>query len=248
MIRLRRFLPVLVAALGGATMVGFPAQAVAGFSLNIQESGGASVTVNDGDANDLDHMVNGQIIFSSAVSGSLGAFNINITTGSSNAPGTPQLAQLTINDLSTSSAGFSGTRTLTFSLEDTGFTSPTGETSLVSELASTALAAASSVTYQSFLNGNPGTLLTLNNVNASGVVANDAVNISGTPYTLKSVTIFTVTGQGTGTNLTVQANGITAVAPAPQGLALALSALPMLGVVGLYYRRRTAATVVLTAA
>src|SRR5262245_64206643 len=82
----------------------------AAFVMTIADSDGNSYTVNDnnippGTALDLDP-ASGQIIFS----GTLGAFNIQISVGTSNAPGTPSLAQLTINNTSISSAGFTGNK------------------------------------------------------------------------------------------------------------------------------------------
>jgi len=232
----------VVAAAVAAVTLGAPSRADAGFKLTISD-GSNSVQVDDnvvygippaGFANDLDPAA-GQVIFS----GVIGVFNINITTGTSNAPGTPTLAQLTINNTSITSAGFTGSKTLTFTLEDTGFTAPTGSgLFLISQLANTQLPSGSTVGYQSFLNGTGGTALSLNTV--GGASASNAVSISTTPYTLKTVATVTVTG--TGGAQTVQFNGLTAVVvPAPASLLLALSAVPALGL-GRLFRRKKAAS------
>jgi len=235
MVRFRNFLPV-VAFLVGVAILGAPAHAQAGFQMTLSDSDGNSVVINDnnsplGSGLDLDAGT-GRIVFS----GALGAFDIQLDVGTSNAPGTPTLAQLTINNTSISTGGFVGDKTVTVTLQDTGFTSPTGPTTMESQVSTTQLPANSNVTFQSFLNGNPGTLLSLNTVGGTRV-GND-VNISTTPYTLKNVTTFTVHGQGVGTSLTVQTTGLTAVAvPAPPAVVLALTGLPFAGF-GVWLRRR----------
>jgi len=237
MLRLRKFLPLVAVLLVGAAVLGSPTQASAAFSLTISDSDGNTKTINDnnvpvGTALDLDP-ASGQIIFS----GALGSFNIQMSIGTSNAPGTPNLAQLTINNTTISSAGFTGDKTVTVTIQDTGFFSPTGNNlNLVSELSTTQLPTGSNVTYQSFLNGNPGTLLNLNGV--GGASANNGVSITTTPYTLKSVTSYIVHGTGTGTTLTVQTTGLTAVTvPVPAGLVLVLTGAPLAGF-GAWLRRR----------
>jgi len=233
--RFRNFLP-LVAILATTVILAAPTQAQAAFKMTLSDSDGNSFTVNDnnvppGTALDLDPAT-GQIIFS----GVLGAFNIQISVGTSNAPGTANLAELTINNTSISSAGFTGDKTVTITLEDTGFTSPTGKTLMESQLSTTQLPANSNVTFRSFLNGVGGTLLTLNTVGGTRIA--DSVNISSTPYTLANTTTYTVHGQGIGNSLTVQTTGLTAVAvPAPPAVILALTGLPFAGV-GCWLRRR----------
>jgi len=231
----------LAAVLVAAALLGVSSSAHAAFSLTIS-NGTNSVTVNDnntpagtnsgstGSPLDLDP-ASGQIIYS----GMIGVFNVNITTGTSNAPGTVSLAQLSINDISTTTAGFTGTKTLTFTLQDTGFNLPTGANlQLESQVSTTQLPTNTNVTYQSFLNGNGGTQLSLNTV--GGTRTSDSVSITTTPFSLKSVTTFTMTG--TGSAQTVQYTGLTAVTvPAPAGVVLALTAAPFLGV-GCWLRRR----------
>jgi len=95
------------------------------------------------------------------------------------------------------------------------------------------------VTYRSFLNGNPGTQLTLNTV--GGTRADNPVAIGSSPFTLTSVTTYTIHGQGAGTEVTVQTTGITAVAvPVPAGLLLGLTGIPCAGF-GFWVRRQNKA-------
>jgi len=238
MIRFRNFMPLAAAALVGAAILGAPTRAQAGFSMTIAETGGPSVsyTINDnntpvGTGLDVDPTT-GNIIFSGVV----GDFNIQISVGTSNAPGTPEIAELTINNTSISSLGFTGTRTVTVTLSDDGFTTPTGVQNLISQLSTTQLPTGTNVTYQSFVDGNPGGQLSLNTV--GGASGTDSVNITSSPYTLTSVTTYTVTGQGAGHSLTVQTSGLTAVVvPAPAGAVLALTGIPCMSL-GCWLRRR----------
>jgi len=230
--RFRSFLP-LAAALVGAVLLGAPSQARAGFTLTIAEGGGPSVVVNDNGVGDS-ASASGLISFV----GTVGDFSIQASIGSSNAPGTAKLAQLTINNLSISALGFSGDKTLTITLQDDSFTSPTGHQGMESQLSVSLLPVSSTVTFQSFLNGNGGTLLSLSGV--GGKTADDSVNISSTPYTLENITTYTIHGAGSGNALTIQTTGITAVMPAPPGLLLALTGMPCLGL-GCWLRRRKTA-------
>jgi len=219
----------LCAVLVGTALLGAPTQADAAFTLTITD-GTNTVNITDNGSGDLSSN-SGRIVFD----GTVGLFDIQTSIGTSNAPGTATLAQLTINNLSISSAGFTGTQTLTITLQDTGFTSPTGKAGLESQVSTTQLPANTTVTYQSFLDSFTGTQLSLNTV--GGTRINEDVTISSTPYTLKSVTSYTITGQGANTTLTVQTTGLTAVAvPGPAGLALALVGIPVAGFG--YWRRR----------
>jgi len=233
----------LWAVLAGTALFWAPSPAQASFTLTISD-GTNSVTVNDNNSPagsssgatglplDLDGQ-SGSIIYS----GSVGVFNINITTGTSNAPGTPSLAQLTINNTSITSAGFLGTKTLTFTLADDGFTSPTGNNLLLqSQVSTTQLPANTNVTYQSYVDLTPGTPLSLNTV--GGAIGFDSVNVTNTSFTLTSVTTFTL--NGTGAMETVQFTGLTALAvPGPAGAVLALVGIPSMGI-GCWLRRRKA--------
>jgi len=226
---------LIVAALVVAYTLGAPAQAHASFKLTISDSDGNTVIVNDNNlppGTDADTFAQlGRIGFS----GSIGVFDIAITTGTSNAPGSLTKSQLTINNTSITSTGFTGTKTLTFKLEDTGFTSPTGDLTLVSQLSNIQLpVGGADVTYQSFLDANAGTALNLNTL--GGVQNYTQVSVTSTPYTLTSITTVTVTGMIA--DQTVQFTGLTAaVVPAPSSLVLCLASFPVLGL-GWWLRRR----------
>jgi len=125
MFRKRRILP-LAAVLLGIAMLGVPTQAQAAFTMTLADSDGNTLLINDnnlplGSGSDISVQL-GRIIYD----GSLGSFNIQTSTGTSNAPGSSSLAQLTINNLSISTAGFTGDKTVTVTLQDTGFTNPLG--------------------------------------------------------------------------------------------------------------------------
>jgi hypothetical protein len=234
--RFRNLTPLVVAALVGAAILGAPSRADAGFTLTLSD-GTTTKTVTDGGAGDLD-TTSGQIIFS----GSIGSFNIDLSVGTSNSESGAIPAQLTINNTTISSLGFTGTKQLTITLADTNFSAPAaGWTSILSsQLSTTQVPTNSAVTFQSFINGTGGSLLSLSNV--GGVTGADQMTIPSDPYTLANVTTYTVVGQGLGTSVTVQTTGLTQVTPvpAPSGVVLALTALPCLGVGG-WLRRFTRA-------
>ncbi|QDU24166.1 hypothetical protein [Urbifossiella limnaea] len=229
MSRFRTIPPLLVAALTGVVILGSPSQADAGFKLTLSD-GTTSTVIEDNKAGDVAGPA-GLITFI----GKVGIFDFQVTTGSSNAPGTESLAQLTINNLSIATQGFVGTKNLTITLEDTGFKSP-DEGLLTSQLSTTMLPSGSSVTYQSYVDGQAGKLLTLNSV--GGVSDSQAISAKTNPYTLKSVTSYTIQGLGENTALALQSTGISAVtAPAPAGLVLVASGVPFLGL-ATWFRRR----------
>lgn len=235
MFRVFRLMAV-VAAFAGGGLLGLPSVARADFELTIAEAGGPSVTVHDNGTGDLDSTV-GSIVFA----GSVGDFTIQISVGTSNASAGVLPAELTINNTSISALGFTGTKTLTITLQDTGFTVPAqGEqANLVSQVSTTQLPTGSTVTYASALNGVYGTQLQLSSV--GGTANSESVITPSNPYTLTSVTTYTVQGQGLGTPISVQTTGLTAItAPAPSGLLLAGAGIPCIGF-GAWLRRRTKA-------
>ena len=228
---------VLVAVLGVAGVVTFgaPAQTHA-FSLTMSDGVNPAITVNDNNVplgTGIDFSpVTGVILFQ----GSLGAFSIQLTVGTSNAPGTVKLAELTIVDLSLSTTGFSGTQTLTFTLEDAGFTLPSGTgLPMVSQLSMTNVPATTSATYQSFLDAQPGTVLNLTGV--GGVQAVNTVDTGTPPFTLKSVTSLSLNGTGVGNSMSAQFTGVTAVIEWPSTASLLVGSVSVLGF-GYVLRRR----------
>jgi len=239
--RIQNFLPLFAAALVGYGLLGMPAQAHATFRVTITD-GTNTVTATDGGAGDLDGTANGVINYS----GSVGVFNISGGFSTSNSAANVQPAELTIINTSISSAGFAVgvDKMLTITVSDDAFTAPppVPTAAMHSQLSDTQVAGLNTtgiakIEFQSFLNAQAGTKLTLNNVGGttSGL---DLVNIPSSPYTLKNVTVYTVHGQGANTAITVNTTGITTVAvPAPPGLVLALIAVPCVGL-GRWLRRR----------
>jgi hypothetical protein len=217
----------------GAVILGAPQAADAGFTLTLRQSGYADKIVTDDVAASGDNSATtpGFINFSSTY----GDFFIQATFGSSNSLSEQIPATLSITSMSISFSGGTPSGPLQLILEDTGFKAP-GAMNVVmqSQLSSTMLPVGSSVTFQSFLDGDDGTLLSLNSVD--GAVANDSVTISGTPYTLKNVTTISMSQSGI-----VNTTGVTSVAPVPSSALLALAGLPVLGGFS-WLRRRKVST------
>jgi len=226
----------ILAVLAGAALLVGPSPAQAAFTLSLSD-GTTTTTVTDqtfGPSGDLDP-ASGQIIFS----GAIGVFNVNISVGTSNAPnGFPAL--LTINNTSISAAGLPAntSSTLTLVLQDTGFMGPAGSVTAETQLSTTQLPANTTVTGQTSVNGTPLTLITLNTVGGGRVF--DTVNIATTPFTLTNTTTFTVVAgpNGSGPSTVVQFTGLTSVTPEPGTMAMAFSALPLLGLGYWRHRRR----------
>src|SRR5262249_50937336 len=143
------------------------------------------------------------------VSGAFGDFNIQASFATSNSAGGGQPALLTSNDTSISSNGFVGDRTLKINVQDDGFTAPSpGPAVMGSQLSATGLPTDSTVTFQSSLNGAPGTLLTSPVPSPNpGPTASDPVTIPSSPYTLSNTTTIAFHGHGAGTTLTVNTTG-----------------------------------------
>ncbi len=233
MIRFRNLAP-LAAILAGAAILGMPPPAQATFKLTVAEVGGPSYTIVDNGAGDINSNV-GQIMYF----GSVGDFTIQMDIGSSNSAAGVQPAQLNINSSSITSSGFSGDRTLMITLEDDGFTAPEAgqQAGMVSQLSAIGLPTNVGVTFQSFINGSAGTLLSLDST-VSATSHADTVIIPGSPYQLTNVTTLTVHGTGTGNWLNISTAGLTSVAvPTPPGAVLALAGLPFAGF-GCWLRRR----------
>jgi hypothetical protein len=229
--RIRNCLP-LVALLVGTAVLGAPTRANAAFTLTLHETGFTDVVVTDN--NILSGDVNpatGQISYVFA----FGTFTGNIISSMSNSADAVDPAHLSTTTLNVT--GVAGS-SLTVTVEDTGFTVPAiGPASMLSEISNTQSPLSNAtITYQSFLNGAGGTVLTESGV-AGDVKASDAVTIGTNPYTLKSVTNISLKLGGT-----VNTTGITEVSavPVPAGLVLALTGMPFLGI-GCWLRRRTKA-------
>lgn len=103
----------------GVVTVGQVSEADAALMLRLT-SGADSVTVTDGGVGDLDGVANGLISFNSALGGSVGNFNVNVTTGISKPIiGSPQFPQLDLNSVNVSG---SGAGSISIEVTDTNFT------------------------------------------------------------------------------------------------------------------------------
>jgi len=183
MIRFRTLL-----ALAAAALVGSASTAKAAFTLRLHQTGFTDVVVTDnnivsGDVNPA----TGQISYVFA----FGTFTGNIISTMSNSADAVDPAHLSSTTLNVT--GVAGS-TLVVTVEDTGFTVPApGPAFMLSEISDTQSPLSNAtITYQSFLNGTGGTVLTLTGV-AGDVKINDNVTIGTNPYTLKSVTSISLT-------------------------------------------------------
>jgi len=222
----------LLTILAGLAMLASPLPAHAAFTLTLHQTGFTDVTVTDNGAGDTSNTTSGLITFS----GMFGTFTIQADIASSNSASGTQPAVLTINQLSIAgTSAATASNPLVITVQDTLFTAPPpGPGVMSSQLSLTALTPAGGVTFQSFLNGTGGTLLSLSTA-PSGTSASNAVTISTQPYTLANVTTVTLAANGL-----IQSTGTTAVVlPEPGTLAMTLAALPVLGFS--FWRRRAKA-------
>jgi hypothetical protein len=238
-------------------MLGASRSADAAFSVTLSETGFTDLTINDGDSNDLDHVVNGTI----AYKGDFGTFTANpdvpadagIVLGvTSNSPGSnlPSLGG-SLRDITLSTRnGDSGTATLTIFASSDGYTRPAGNSlTLRSTLSSSDVGLTAGT-----LSANTQAALTFTSTLISGATTTSPVSGVLTltdPGTVKSDVMAlrlnpTYTLQNTVT-VTLGANGqvgldatTRALVPEPATMAMAFTALPLLGL-GYLRRRRSQA-------
>jgi len=182
-----------------------------------------------------------------------------ITNDPGGATGTLSISSLSINSTS------GGSHTLELVLSANGFTSPLSPTMLLSSSGSvsvTGTKSAGTISFQSFVDtGNTlwttaavpsGAGVTSTALQSSGISSSGLTNATafsnttatytgGIPYSLTNVTTFASTSKGDGSDY-IGGHGDTAVntvagVPAPGGVVLAASALPML-LSGWFLRRR----------
>ncbi len=210
---------ILALAVGWAT----PLAANAAFTLKLSDGvNSQSFTDGDGDG----------VIF---VMASIGDFMFSGNVATSNAGSGSVPARLTLGQTSLRNNA-SGVRTLTITIEDTGFMVPVGSVHVDTQLAAVgSFNAGESISMTSYINGGQvGSTLSLSN-GSDGVSTSDITTIGVSPYTIRSVTTLTLGGSGY-----VVTSGSTEVAPtpAPATAIAALAGVPILGAFGWLRRRK----------
>jgi hypothetical protein len=274
MIRIRKYLPHIVAALVGAATLGAPSQAQAAFTVSVYDDNvlqsGVTATV-----------VNNQLVL---FGGSTTHFAVSGGQGSSNNPGLPTGAglDLSTNERVTSSVNFftgvangdgSYTHTIRIVVSEDSFTAPTGTPLNLSSstaggsIGLTGGSISVAATNQAFLDssignsayGSPLAYATPSG-GATGIATGTAslppgitapLNFNpgtvaglvtgGTPFTMTDEVDFAFTlTSGSSGSAGVSTSSVATV-PAPAGIVLALTSLPVAGVGG-WLRRRQANT------
>jgi len=256
---LRRYFLTSVAVLTGLAVLGTASSANADFRMRI-ESGttiGPGVVITDNGPGDNQSSI-GAIGFSGAITAQFSInSSIGTTTPTAVLPG--YFDGIDLNNLTINSTGAGVLRLI---LEQTGFnTAPNGNITLQQEVGGVLTAGAgSTIKFQSFAaNGSAVPNLGLDQFPTgalslvTGIGPGDAsvtqtfgpgafngtagtnFNKTGT-YSMYEVVTVTFTSAGS-----VSFNGVTGTAPAPAGLVLALTGMPVLGL-GAWVRRRRAST------
>jgi hypothetical protein len=219
-IRDRRSRALLLAFLTGVCFLGPPQQARAGLQVTLSEAGYATQNVSVSTLSDGTQVA--------SFSGSYGDFlfdNLVVTSTSGVTGANPRGAELTDTQFSLRSSLASGTGTLTVTVKDDGFLSTAPNTSLLleSSLTNQIMSNADSSSFHSSINGTSDGVLQLTGLGAVAEATNMARGSNAT-YTVANVmTIKLAAGDD------AQVTGKTVVTPAPPGLALALTGLPLLG-------------------
>jgi len=210
---------------------GSPGRASAQFRVTFSETGFASQTIFDNGPGDVDPMV-GRIVVSNF---SYDGYRFDSTSGFSNAPGTTE-ARLEVSALNVTNVASPAGSPVTVTYSDTFTTPATGTSTVLTRL--TDLEDGPTVTFQSQVNATTGGVLSRTTFGAdqttfTAAVVRPTFNFSAIATIGNIAPGGTASFQGLTTASIPQA---AAVVPVPQGLVLALSALPVLGLVR--YRRR----------
>jgi len=230
---------LLTAALAVAAMLGAPGLARADLEIALQEDAGARTVV-----------ATGASFTTAAFNGVFGDFTVSILGGAShNAATLSDLLGSTTNIANNSGA----THTLKIFITQDGYTLPVGpQLKVESGLAITSNIAGVTLTniFQAFADKNnnlfgtsdftngPQTAIA-NGSTADTGSANGVFTRNATPYSVTSVSSFQVTG-GSSTNFSNHVNLTAAGVPAPAGLVLAASGVPVLAL-GWLRRRKVQA-------
>lgn len=252
-----RFTRLLAAGgvLALAATVCSPARA--DFQIRLTEAGFGDLIIGDNDVNDLDSRT-GSILYNQG----FGDFNILFAIGTSTKTQPGKNAQVEISALDVTNTG-TAAKSIGFTIVDTGFTLPgTSGLVLVSTLAGIFDLSGGSLSFASYADAandglssfpflsafkTPTAIVSFGestsptpfakSVRSDTLEGSDTQNASGFdpsgPYSLAGMVDLSLPGGG---NLNSFNAKSTMIAPAPDGIVLALSALPCLGVVVL--RRR----------
>jgi hypothetical protein len=255
--RLFRTVPGM-AALVGLALLGTPGKASAQIEIDFSVDGGAR-TFGASSGGSL-------ATFSGTVGG---LYNVVITVGNTNSPGTPGLAFDTQSNNTVTSLFTSGTHTLTVFVSSTGFTTPQSPppTTLSSSFSAVALTGGTiNYNFQSFADptnrlfggipatpglpvfpvpapdtATPNLTSSTTGQAGTGVLANSALfSPNGATYSLTNALSITTNAAFSLTNFSGNTRVTPNPVPVPAGLALALSGLPALGLGWLRRRRKQA--------
>jgi hypothetical protein len=244
---LRTRVVALVALLAGALVFAMPPPVEAGFVLKFSEAGFADLLVRDNQTGDDDPAA-GSIRYLN----NYGSFTIDIVVGKSNSGNVGDVARLEIGALNITNTA-NAERTLTISLSDTGYTFPGGVGSpliLFSTAAGTISNRGGTVTFQSFADASNvefglgfGTdqLVFVNPPRStatpfSGQTSRGGFTASGA-FSLTNITTITLPAGG---DLNSFSGKTELIIPAPGGLVLLLSGVPLIGLCWLRRRRQPA--------
>jgi len=225
-------------ALVGAAILGAPTQAHAAFQLKITTTSGFSTTVTDGGGGDSLAGTPGAILFAGAAGAN---FTITVTTAMSKpASGSAASPEMDLNFVVNNTTGT--VDTITISASDTDFGPLASSGSFPMTIGGT-LASGGTLTYQTFQDTNN---LDFGSTSSSPVLTFTTSPYSGTSalpvtadtnYSLTQ-TVSIKSGLGT-TSGDATLSGV----PAPAGLVLALTGMPVLGAGAWLRRRRVPAAV-----
>ena len=250
----RKLAALVLVAWGGFWATPPPARA--DFALQMSVDGQASTL---GILTDVGQMTPGVIQYSGSVSvGSTAYFNLAFTYATSNSPGDSNGIVTIANTRITNLTG--SAHTLTIAVSSTGFATP-GVDQLYSTMSGSVTRYSATGSFTSYVDLNNGLFVTSNpsdpskvinaptlafsaaaltpNASFSGTSISDtfgASNADGSPivYSITNVSNYTIAGGG---SLTLSGGNSETVAPAPSGMVLALSGVPLLGL-GCWLRRR----------